>query len=72
MKLKAEYSVILTMAGPVKFYGVRCPYNIIGIMGRKAMVGSTECQMCSYFGGKHQEVVDNIIKEEITCKHDKI
>jgi len=70
MKIKAEYSVIVTMAGPVKFYGTRCPYNIVGIGGRQAMVGSTECQMCSFFGGKNQQVINDIINEEIICEHE--
>lgn len=68
--IKADYTVIVTMAGPVKFYKNECPYSIKGIGGRKSYVGSTDCQMCSFFGGKQQSLNGTIVEEEINCKHE--
>ena len=52
-----------TMAGMVEFHFTPCPYGMNGFMnsGKIAMVGSSDCQMCPYFG--------EIEGDKVNCKH---
>ena len=70
--IKADFSVIITMAGPVKFYKKQCPHGTKGMSGKIAMVGSSDCQMCHNFGGKNQYLIEgtDLIGENVECKHE--
>lgn len=71
-KISANYSAIITMAGPVKFYNNPCPHGRQAFYGGITKVGSTECQLCPHFGGINQHLVEgsDIVYEEVECKHE--
>ena len=71
-KIKADFSVIITMAGPVKFYKNKCPHGSKGMFNEVALVGSSDCQMCPNFGGKNQYIIEgtDLIGENVECKHE--
>ncbi len=71
-KIKADFLVIITMAGPVKFYKNQCPHGRQAFYGGIAKVGSTECQLCPHFGGKNQYLVEGtvLVGEDVECKHE--
>ena len=71
-KIKADFSSIITMVGPVKFYQRPCPYGKKGISGKVAMVGSSDCQMCPDFDSKHQHIIKGteLVGENVNCKHE--
>ena len=73
MKLKADFSVIITMAGPVKFYTNLCPHGLQAFYGGIKKVGSTECQMCQHFVGKNQHLIEgtDLITEIVECNHEQ-
>lgn len=61
MKILIIKEEVPTMAGPVTYYTAPCPYGQQGICQKTANVGSSDCQMCSYFG----EIED----DKVICKH---
>lgn len=62
MTIQIESEIIKGMAGEVKYHTKPCPYSVSGVGNVPAMVGSTQCMMCQYYGGTD----DN----EVTCNHD--
>lgn len=63
MTIKIESEVLRGMAGEMTYHTMLCPFNVIGIGGSLAKVGSTQCQMCQHYGG----VTDD--SESVVCNH---
>ena len=71
-KIKADFSVIITMAGPVKFYKNPCPHGLQAFYGGVKKVGSTECQLFPNFGDKKQHFIEgtDLVTEIVDCNHE--
>ena len=71
--LKAEYTTIITMAGPVKFYQNTCPHGKQAFYGGVAKVGSTNCQLCESFVEKKETIAEGTdkVEEFVICRKEK-
>ena len=71
--IKADYTTIITMAGPVKFYQNTCPYGKKAFYGGVAKVGSTNCQLCESFVEKREKLTEDPdkVEEFIICRKEK-
>lgn len=71
-KIKADYAVLITMAGPVKFYKNQCPHGVKGMNRNVCLVGSSDCQMCPDFVEKKQFLIEgtDLVGENVECNHE--
>jgi hypothetical protein len=70
--IEADFSSIITMAGPVKFYQRPCPHGTKGMFNKVAYVGSSDCQMCPNFGDKKQHLIEgtDLVTEVVDCNYE--
>ena len=72
--INADFEILRTMAGVVKYYTRVCPHNK-EFIGQPIMVGSNYCKMCEHFGGSSEiriEFSEEVYAEGVECNLEKI